>query len=692
MKDRGTIRRGLSSPHVLRATRVWVALAGLLALFALGLGVRRSVFLAQAQWVGADELPFTLESALAFRRIRQVVEKGSLPDREMAIQHPEGIVVRETDTTGAEWAYAALSRWFPEALPLASRVRWIHVAWFCLGIPFVALWAGWSTRSRLAGFVAGAFYAVAAASVIRSTGQELSHENTALPFLAAHLALAALSGRRAGWRFWLARAGSALCLALSLVLWDMIQFYVLLWAVSAFARQLVFVQGARPPNELGAFLLEGAVLVLAGVTNPYLRAHGFPLSPALLLAYGTWMGVALRKVLGSRERAPSSQRWLVAGAGLIPLAVGLLVAGSYGASYGHFLDLLAAKIQFLNVKPANPAWLSFSQRIMWVPALHSATLDLTFQLFPTILLLTILAAVVLWCSDFRSNPEFVQLLFFHIASLMAYVLFARFHVFVALFAAGLLGFFAAWGGRGRWWRLLLVVLLLGAGLCVEGAHVLAQRERWGRPNVYYEEVAGLVERLKVSVTPEPVLANFGISASILTYGGCPILLHPKFESEEIRERVQDYVNLLFGGTEEELGAWMRARGTRYYVYALGEFSSIAPDQQLRYMANIMNPSTNSPAWKFEFAPERARHFEELWSNRKYRLLRLISGDDAQEAERRALEAEKRFQGGALGSAQRASMGALEFDEDNERAMTVLRHVLSLKEQGFSYTGDDAEQE
>ena len=212
----------------IRAAALTLAL-GVLCL--LGIGLRRHVVEQQMPDRGRP-LPFTLESALQFRSIRAIYTGQGLPAVDREVQIPEGVRTLAHDTVGAEYLVAALCHLFPAEITLTDRVRWISVAWFCLGVPLMAVWIRRRTGSWEGGLFAGFFYAVSVAAVIRSTGHEISHENFALPLLLAHLALAA--GPPARGRRGLARlAGSALCLAAALATWDLIQFYVLLWSAAA---------------------------------------------------------------------------------------------------------------------------------------------------------------------------------------------------------------------------------------------------------------------------------------------------------------------------------------------------------------------------------------------------------------------------------------------------------------------------
>ncbi|MBU1908647.1 MAG: hypothetical protein KJ726_01200 [Verrucomicrobia bacterium] len=658
---------------------------GLLSLYAAGLGIRRAVLAAQVEALGRVP-PFTLESALYFRRAEQVFLEGRIPERDADLQYPEGVVAAETDTVGSEYVYAALARLFPASVPLAERFRWLEAGWFCLGIPLMALWIRWRGGSWLGGLAAGGFYAVALSSVIRSTGQELLHENFAIPLLIAHLAFDALAScAETAPRRLAAIVMSAAFLALALVGWDLIQFYVLLWMLAAAFRLL---SERKDPVGRWPWLhwaVSFAALMLAGRMNPYLRAHGFLFSPPMLLGYGIVLaGLARTRLPASRSAAVATALLLVA-----PAAFSWGGGGAYRQSYGHFTDLLAAKMIYLNRKPADPALLGFDARILWVPGLNSATWSLASALFPAMMPLTLFAGAVLFLKKvFRRDPNLVRHFFFFSASLAAFIFFVRFHVLLAVFMAGGLGLAAGVLGAGRRWFRWVGVLLLLAGMGAEAAHTLDRPERWGRGRVYYEELDELTQWMGRHVCPEPVLANFGVSASILAYGHCPVLLHPKFESRAIRDRVRTYGEKLFLGTERELRDWADRLGARYLVFARGEFAPVEPDRQMRYFVNALNPPEHAAARILESTPDQARWFRRVWENRKYRVFRILTRADEGMAWRYGQEARRAFQEGDLARAEERAASALLLDAREETAQEVLKHVGSLRQEGFRADGHE----
>jgi len=723
-------------------------LAVLATLFASGLAVRRAVLASQYERYGR-QLPFDLESALNFRHVRQLCATGALPVIDRKVQYPEGVVVRQTYETGSEYICAFFARFFPSGVPLDERVRWISAAWFCLGIPALVLWIWWWQGSLWGAALGGAYYALSLAGVIRSTGQELSHENFALPLLIAHFAVSALaeSERMEKARFVpfvCLGALSAVLLACAFILWDLIQFYVIIWALLAFVRA---VKGGYfyASRRMMQWALVLAALVLAGFMNPYLRAHGFLYSPAMLLAYGAllamssdWLfcmrrgnisviparlggafrlrgsakhrfgattdgeawanaGIQGKENLVSRlhgndrngaslldKNSSFSKQWIAVllrlSLALLPLVAGLYLGRAYLQSYNHFAELLYAKIIFLNAKPADPSLLTFAQRILWTPALNSATFMLTKNIFPVSLVLFSVSAVIfLFNPRCRTDPKITGLFFFSFMSFISFILFVRLHVFAAVGFAAVIGLLGAWSVRRENLpvRVLVVFLLLG-GTAAEGANVLRAPARWGGVQPYLQQRMELVSWLKANAAGEPVLANFGISAFALAYADNPIILHPKFESPEIRKRVREYGEKLFKSDENQFRLWADKFGAAFYIYSLGEFADVSPEAQMRYFVDALNPPPSAPARMFEFNPGKSRWFVLLWANPKYRVFRIITRKDERSAAVMAAAAQKKIAGGLLEQARTEAELALLYDPGNKTAQEAILRVAELK--------------
>ncbi|MFT5498285.1 MAG: hypothetical protein ACI9TH_003696 [Kiritimatiellia bacterium] len=699
-RDYRLVVRAMASPNfsIMRIKlSIWITIAGLLILFVIGLGMRRNIYNAQQRMAGM-EMPFTLESALQFRMTEMVAADGKLPTLDAAVAYPDGVDMRKTYSVGAEHAYVGLSRLLPKAWSFTERVRWAALLIFCLGIPAIALYAGILFNSRPAGLVAGFVYAVSIASVQRSTGQELSRENFAMPFLLAFLAMDVLAERSDGRRFWICSIGSGVLIALAMMHWDMIQYMLGLWIILQYVHLTWLASPQRARKVTQKLCIQTLCLFFVGIANPYLFAHRFLLSPVMGLLAGVLLAALLFR---TRDRVSA----LVL-RGALPLLVllGFVIAGAlYNETYGHFGELLKAKVVHMNIKPQSPELLTFNQRIMWTPALHSANWQLTKQTFPGTLILTAVGMVVLVISHSKkSDFTLLHPIFYCLACLATYFLFFRFHVFLIIAMAVIIGGWTAFACKSQDWKFLISVMVILTGLGVETYNTGVNPGRWGRFGNYkvqerYTFINELTGWLKDHAAGEPVLANFGIGGPILAYAGCPIILHPKFEGQEIRTRVEEYGETLFKGSEEKFKSWADRYGARYLVFSPGEFYEKQIDQQMRYMVNAIHPSPESAAFKLqkktleEFLVAKGmerklprdflRYFKYEWGNGKYAVYRIVTDDDQELARQHGALALKHLQHGDLESARKRALSAIQHDFLDGEAYWVLEKVQRLQAAG-----------
>ena len=464
---------------------------------------------------------------------------------------------------------------------------------------------------------------------------------------------------------------SAVFLAAAMMSWDMIQYYLIIWILGYGVLQLVLRRPEQPYIPANVWAVHAGLLLLAGLLNPYMRSHAFPLSLGMLLLYG----VFIVNVLLPRWTALSKGRWKLILLLVTPLILGWCFGQAYSVGYGHFGELLLAKIRFLNHKPVDPALLTYAQRIMWVPALHSADWQLTRQLFPTTVYGSLFGVgLILFSRFFKPDFSGVHFLIFYAVSLILFIFFVRFHVFLIPFSA----FFivapvASVRQRSGLASAIMSILVLGV-ISAEATHTLG--ETWGRKNVYYHELNGLTQFLDEQVAPEPVLANFGVSASILAYGRCPIVLHPKFETAEIRQRVQEYANVLFKGTESDFRDWADQSQAQYYVHSFGGYASIHQEYQMRYFVDALNPESDTTAWLFEHHADQLRYFQSVYSNRKYQVFKIVTHDMEARAIALAVEAGRAEAEGRLTIAFEKAQEALALYPYESAALKIADRVSS----------------
>lgn len=655
----------------------WAALC--LAVWCAGVGMRRHVLDAQRALTKSGELHFTLESALAYRRVQLVYRDGGLPERDLGVGWPLGIDNRKTDTVDGAWPMAAACRAWPGLMAMEERVHWLHLLWWSLALPGVVMLVRAAGGGWFGAAFGGLVYAVAVSAVARTTGQELSHENDAWPFFVWHLVCWTMAGRggkrREGWLGWV---GAALA-AVSLCFWDLMQFYLGALGVWGAVRA---VRGTVDRRESLVYWLPLTVaVVLAGALHPYFRAHLLLLSPVPWLLSGVMAAGGMPKERWERRLASA----VVQPGVVLVLGWCLLAAPGLGGtvdSYGHFGELLWAKLRWLNQRPTDPKLLTFDQRILWTSGLMSTSWRMVVRWFPA--MLWPLAGWGVWRWRKRragadaaavrgpATPGFAG--WCAAVSLGAFALFFRFHIWVALAAAALGGvaFGRWWRGGGRKRRIWLAVAAV-AVLGAETAQTLDRPTRWGGPSVYPDETAELMEHLRTYTAPDPVLANFGVSGSIAAYGGCPVVLHPKFESGGIRKKVREYGEALFKGTEEDFARWMDLQRAVVYVHSMGELSNLKPEASMRFMVDALEPAQDAAVRLFEERPEELQRFKPEFANRKYRVYRLQgSGSGRLLAAQRAELATEALGSGKPQCAEAYATAALRADPDNESAQGLLQ--------------------
>jgi len=580
-----------SNPPAGRATNV-VAVAAALVLIVLivafGVGLRWTICSTIETAVkppGADELPFTLESALLFHYADEYHKTGRIPQVDMRAQVPEGLHVRRDLSIGKEflpaWLYNGLG---VHKVSFQRFVRRFDAAWYCLGMVPLFLFVWGRTRSLVAASLAALLLTTAYTAVVRSTGLEFSRENFALPLIFAHFWLLDVGRRRK-------RLGpsvaAGIVLAIALATWDMTQLYLLLlvayWAVRCLVRRAAAEQLVHlAPTVAFGFL--------AGLVVPYLWAHNFIVSYAMILGYGliAWWAVCKTTTLS----APAAKMMFLVGlVALLILASGLPAA----KRYEHFRDLLVAKLRYLNVKPEDPERLSFNARILWTPALHSATSTYLGRrpirdFFP-VFALGLIAAGCLTAAKLARRPigEVSLLVVMMLAWLALYVLFVRMQVFLIFFLAAFIGIGIGAVQRlaKRRWPVVLaapVVLLfliadLGRSTAfgrsndpADSSQLNKLRAAYGR-DFAYAGAAELVRWLREN-TPEDavVLSDFMLQPTIFEYAERRIVLHPKFENPVMRDKVHEYLDRFYAPSEQTFHSFCRRNGAGYFVLSTGMFA------------------------------------------------------------------------------------------------------------------------
>ncbi|MCK4235990.1 MAG: hypothetical protein KAX38_02650, partial [Candidatus Krumholzibacteria bacterium] len=238
---------------------------------------------------------FVAEGAAHFRYTEIVASGGVVPSLDVKAQWPEGLRVYRETAVGMEYLYGLIYRLIPGDGPkLPAFVRFFTAFFFSLAIfPLAFLSAGlW--RSRAAGVLTAALFAVALPLVSRSNGFEMIRENVTLPLLIYHIYFfySAESGR--GWG---APILSGAFLALALSTWQGTQFYLVPFLLFLIVRRFMYPVTVGERRAARVMIL---FIAAAGACVPFLREGRFVLSvPAALAA--AWLVADLLSPLGEHD-------------------------------------------------------------------------------------------------------------------------------------------------------------------------------------------------------------------------------------------------------------------------------------------------------------------------------------------------------------------------------------------------------
>lgn len=594
--------------------------------------------------VGADFAPFEVESAIMYSYINDIADGKGIPEYDPRLKLTHKYRVSEQMSLGVEyflgWGLAlrrALVK--PDTPPNNDYERdpaetsWIISQlrlWACLVPGLVYLWLIFINCPWYIALIGGILCSIAPASVARHTGQLILKGTFALPFLAATLAFFPLAFKRKDIISIILVMVFAFC---STVFWDASQFVLGIWAVFEILRWIIYGSNERRKY---VFIAVYAALILAAVLSPYNRIHYAILSPALLIIWPTLTGLHFIKNTSFKKRLMLS---CVIFGTLTLLHTAIVYESHFSKNYSHFSSLAKAKLFHLNKKPIDPEKLSFEQRFLWTPGLDSSTWEKTMNLFPyafwTFLLLTF------WGTCFRGvRGDIVEKLkysFVPIGTTLAFfvfhVFFVRFHVFsaLALNIAFALLVYSWYQVTNKHWVKILIFVLAFTVVTLEAMYTLNLRRNY--EHSYFKETASMIKWFRKSKIDNQVfLADMEISPLLKAYCGAKIIIQPKFELVEIRKNMEEYINLMFHGSEREFANYCVRNDVDFVLFSRGK---VAPMHKFsyRYMANAKRIKTKSIAYLMEVYPRSMRYFYEMIPpaeskdlSRCYRIFKVIPPD------------------------------------------------------------------
>ena len=551
------------------------------------------------------------ESAFHFRHTQMIANGGTIPSTDQQIQYPEGLDTYRHITPLMDHVYGQLHRWFFPSLPLHVFLIYAIAFYSTLSV-FACFLAGQAiSNSSWLGLACASLYGLAPGSWVRSGGTFL-REDFALPLLFGSftcLLLCIQKERRA-----IALIGGLL-LTSAFASWHVSQFFFLL-LIGGLAL-LVFLFKLQDLPRCTITIYTSSAL-LTSLLLPALRAKYYYLSIPILIS----IAIVLMLWVSPRLTRWSKSQRSISAAGLL-LLCGLLgfLAQQFTGAHSHVFAVLWAKIRYLGQLPLDPLALPFEAKAMWTSSFVSPPFPHFFGLLSSTLLFGGIGVLPLLrrCWMRTLNPQLVMVLYLSLTTLILFVMFERLAVF-AVFMMSLLAA-PAWMNRSRWFNAIYAMFL--ATRILFGFSLTGQiRLQPSRPP--QQDLRDLVQYLRQNTkTTDVVICPFPLGSVIATYADRPVLLHSKFESKKLREKVKESYTAMFD-KEALLYEFCTTHGVQYLIHDKSFALRFGP-RSPRYNVGHSGLPTNSATFQFNFEPSQLQYFQLVHQNSKYRIFKVGSG-------------------------------------------------------------------
>ncbi len=599
-------------------TRATLALGLLVALFLMGASAWLRVHAALGD-PNFDALHpegmLKSDPALLFYFVERILESGGwIPadfGAEPRILHPATIDVLAHFPMGYELVVAWCYRLLGGGVPL--HVFCVYVAGVCasavlLGVYGLALEL---TRRVSHALLAAALWATMLANY-RTVGFVLVGEDFSLPWLALHLYLLARARRL---RTPASMVVCALALVVALSTWHAAGFFVALEALAVYAW---FLRSGENPLALPRAWIVPAIVFGGTLAVPFLRGtRAWASAPALVLV-ALWVSALVRRRGGVRRGTV-----VVAGraASAAIAAAGLALPGGQ-AEYSHVFGLVWHKLVNVGELPANPNELPGEVRLMWQSSFATSSWAEISRALGLSALPCAWLLVRSW-RVWRAGTAQAGLgrdrdLAACLGGLLALSLPLSWLIERTIVLPGMLVPVAAvlalpWIAVGGVSRTRAATAVLAGIALVQGAW-LGQRlahfqSAWYQPPERQTELRALLDALPSLVPADEAIAtDFMNSTAILAHSRHPMVLQPKWEDRESRERALEVFTTFFQSTPEAMRRLLlekyRCRYVLFDRFTLGSASmSIS-----RYVGGLPANATPRPGtcWAEFSATDEAR--------------------------------------------------------------------------------------
>jgi len=410
-----------------------------------------------------------------------------------------------------------------------------------------------------------------------------------------------------------------------------------------------FATPSKSSSNYLEFIFIGLLFMMfAGFTNIRLREIGFLYSHVMLFGYSIVAIAVLKAFVMKLDRLKTLL--LLLGVFAFLEVINSFVLKNQFSTYSHITSLFLYKLRFLGVKPANPALLPFDVNFMWLPADITPSLIEIVTFFSSTLFIGITAFILFFkgCRRRNSLKEDILLISLTLLFLIFYLLFARMSVFLIFFLCCSISLIYKYIPKklktqnSKFKIQILVTALLLMFLpfeYIKTAHICKKLGFIEHPS----SLMNVCEWLKKNTSEDsPIATNFSVAGFIRLYADRPVLIHARVESDDIRNKIKNYMYSMFSRDETELWRFCQDRDANYLVYTMGTYITRGV-YSWRYITGNLRFDEAITAFKLEFKPEELKKFELKYKNRYYKVYKIFSRDEIEEEDkiRKAVEAFKK---------------------------------------------------
>jgi tetratricopeptide (TPR) repeat protein len=552
---------------------------------------------------------FWTESAFHFRHFLMIAEGKGIPSVDHGIQYPEGLDTVRYITPVMERVTGTLYRLFFSSVPPRLFLPYFSFVFTTLSVLAVFLTGKIVWRSNLAALIVAFFYSLTPASLIRTAGGGFIREDFALPFIFFSFACFMYCLRQD--KPLVSAVGSSL-LFIALAAWHATQLYLSLFLLGLAVAYFINKKKILPQKSLVVFV---AFMVGASILLPVLRTKYFIFSPALMLSYGLLAASFISAFKGGNKRGKTIISQLVI---IVLVAVSIVIQKLIGV-YSHIYELIFAKIRFLGVLPQDPAKLSFEAKAVWTSAFVSPKLIEIPMLLSFAFLFGAIGATIMIYRIYRRKAESYEVIivFFTICTFFLFLMIHRMHVFAIFFLAlsmGALTFFRNRRLKYTVYGILAVCLIIQLYFMVNFFSLKAFRPDQN----HLKNMLSFIR--ENTVKNSAVLTSFQLGPAVAVYTGHPVILHSKFESKILRDKVKDAYTSLFQ-SEVEFYELCKRYKADLLVYQISLALEGRP-MSIRYLAGAIPLRMDSAAFLLHFAPEKLKLFRLIYQNPFYRVYKV----------------------------------------------------------------------